>query len=309
MKKLSLLVLFFLLVPSFACAQTSLYDVPITPGPTLTDPEALGTRQAIVQTAQPNFENEQYWSSVPQNCYKSMVMVNFFSPTTSVAQQGSATLIHSEQATENSSGQIIWIYRLLTANHVVRDEKTDELLSKQANIYPGNYQGPALEYAFSDYTQVTGILNQGIDIGIVTIYGYTEASNILGEKVQPLEFYDIVPGADLRLLEGPFYTLDYPGVTRKPQYTVNTVAAAGVTLNGRELAVLEPNPGSSTTTYGSSGAMVCNKYGQLVGVTISINGEWSEDFAVEKIPSTINEQIIKIITDSDKHLREIGFSF
>lgn len=275
----------------------------------LSDEEALQIRNDRILNALIELEqNPDLWMVAPQRCLKGMVRILLFNEDSTELYGGSASLIQAEKMTD-LNGDVAWIYRLITADHVVRDFDGG-LLGGDIVLVPGDNVDQNFWFTYWDYTQFkdeNGVIQ---DLGMVTVVGVGELSKIIDDQLSPLEITNVVPFDDSSY-GWQFFSFDYPEVTDKPQFSESEfggeVFLSTDTDNVRQ--VMKPLENSSTVTSGSSGGAICSKDGQHLGVVTSDVGSWPLNYIMEGNPLNITEQINEAIQKSLTLLKEIGFVF
>lgn len=282
--------------------NTSLVDMETS----LTDDEALVIRNARIQSAAIQSKtNPDVWNGVPESCVRSMTRLWLYDGDSNDGKVGSASVIDGERVVDQS-GAIAWIYRLITADHVVRGVDGN-VLDGTVLLFPGDSIDQNFQFQFLDYTQFideNGILQ---DSGIVSVVGFREQAKIKDSNFTPLGLNN-VRALDALMDSNILYSLDYPGVTgSKPQFTTSAMLGDAIYPNGNLQKIVEPIGNSSTVAQGSSGAAMCDINGNHVSVVSGFEGEWGNKYYAEGNPSSIQEQMNEAIVKSMTKLEEMGF--
>lgn len=296
-----------ILVLTLSCVFLILACAPVEA--VLSDEEALQIRNDRILNASIELEqNPDLWMEAPQRCLKGMVSILLFNEDSTELYGGSASLIQAEKMTD-LNGQVAWIYRLITADHVIRDYDGG-LLGGDMILVPGNHVDQDNRFRDWDYTQFVDGNGVRQDLGMLTVVGVGELSKIIDDQLSPLEITNVVPFDDSSY-GWHFFSFDYPEVTDKPQFSESEfggeVFLSTDTDNVRQ--VMKPLENSSTVTSGSSGGAICSKDGQHLGVVTSDVGSWPLNYIMEGNPLNITEQINKAVYESQTLLKEIGFVF
>lgn len=139
---------------------------------TLSDQEAVSTRQASIQNSANFFLTPENWLTAPQGCRYSMAHLSLTStkrPELGLVD-GSGNLIHAESR-QNNEGKSIWIYHFLTASHLITKDDMGNLVNDKVVVQPLDYVGFGYQYALLDTTVIIGDNGYNQDVSLLTIIG------------------------------------------------------------------------------------------------------------------------------------------
>lgn len=300
MKK-PLISLLLLILTTLACSgqQTVQNSQPV-----LSDEQNYATtREVAITQMAPYYLTPESWNVVPQGCYKSMLKLQFYDPSDQDRfNQGSGTLVEKQQLT-STSGQTVWLYHILTANHNIRrDYPADNtLMAGRPIIFPGRYQASDLVFDYINFFQITSNGNP-IDIGLVSIFSTID---IHSDSLVPIGLSNVVQlNTSTSINTDSFFVFGYPTLTNEPQFNIATVVAPQTGLSTK--ATLRLREDFSNVTNGNSGGGICSQSGQLVGVTESTLDNIDELMA-EMNPSDIQQQISSAITKANEIMNANGY--
>lgn len=301
-------------LPNKGASISSSVDSPIpiinaTPtiesGGVLTDEQALAMRTTRIQAAASRLAiNPDAWKDVPQSCRMSMAKISLYNEGSTDSNSGSSIVISGDRVVDQN-GAVAWIYRIVTADHVVRGVD-GKVLDGTVVLYPGSHTDQDAMFQFLDYTRFVDENGIPQDSGVVTVFRTGANANIVDPKFAPLGI-EKVKTLESIIMTDSFYSLDYPGVTGLPQYTTSDILGNARYPNNNLQKIMEPVGDSSTVARGSSGGAVCDENGNLIGTVSGYEGNWPANYYMENNPTTIQQQIEIAANKSILKLSELGF--
>lgn len=275
------------------------------PTSTLSDNDAVSTRQASIQTSANFFLTPENWLVVPQSCRYSMAHLSLTStknPELGLVD-GSGNLVFSDLR-QDSSGKTVWIYHFLTATHLVTKDQNGNSINDKVVVQPLDYVGFGYQYALLNEATIVGDNGFIQDTSLITIIGL---SPIDYQGFTAIGVNNVVPGTTLTASDDVYFQLGYPRPHHRPQFVTSKITNI-YDVNNLIFARLMPEGLSSATDVGQSGGALCNQYGQLVGVHSFHEFNIPDASFSNLMPNNIQDQINQAIYNSNQKLADYGFS-
>lgn len=270
--------------------------------------KTLPTRAAVIQTAAPYYATPQNWNTVPKNCVDSLVQLE--SGVNVDGRTASGTLIYSGHGT-NQSGEIGYIYTIITAKHFVVNTKIKMSSKVSLRTNKIGELSQATNFTAINIENVLDDKKSPVDIALITVFGPNPALTIQGNGPTPIGFENFISGVDTIADPTRFYhALGFPKDVTGPQFVIATVIQTSdrdMYHNYKTMTIQSRDDAFSTTTRGTSGGPLCNNDGKIIAINIEINKRYNQAVFIP-LPSNIRQQISDFINKSDSTLQMLGFA-
>lgn len=246
-KQKNLLFLIVLYLASLACNGNPNQQVST---PSITIEQNFATRESDIESDNPHYKTPENWNTTPATCSKSLLKLWLFEEGLVNISSGSASLVTSSLY-KDRSGNDIWVYHVLTADHIVKDNN-GKIIGSKIIAFPLDYQGQDLVYGYLNYTQLYDQFNTPLDAGVYSFFSL--GTNSLSNYLIPAGSQSLTNGSYLIPGSTDFYFgFGYPNNIGNPQYTIATVNKAEANS-----IYLKPIEQFSNVTKGNSGGPICN---------------------------------------------------